>query len=108
MASVHRAAAALLLAAAVLLGAPAARAADAGPASSASPTASASPSPSPSGSVSPSPSAVPTPAPTHRQLARTGGGDATADGVLLSLGSVLLLTGAAFVVLCRRRPGNGR
>ncbi|MFE1319874.1 hypothetical protein [Kitasatospora phosalacinea] len=106
MASVHRTAAALLLAAAVLLGAPAARAADAGPAPSASPTASASPSPS--AAVSPSPSAVPTPEPTHRQLARTGGGDATADGVLLSLGSVLLLTGAAFVVLCRRRPGNGR
>ncbi|MFD7733624.1 hypothetical protein ACFV6F_24995 [Kitasatospora phosalacinea] len=107
MASVRRTAAALLptaaallLAAAVLLGAPAARAADAGPTPSASPTASPP--------ASPSPAAVPPPAPAHQQLARTGGGDATADGVLLSLGSVLLLTGAAFVVLCRRRPGNGR
>ncbi|MFB7944053.1 hypothetical protein ACFC6L_03965 [Kitasatospora phosalacinea] len=106
MASVHRTAAALLLAAAALLGTPAARAADAGPAPSASPAASASPSVSPSPTAVPS--AVPTAAPTHQQLARTGGGEATADGVLLSLGSVLLLTGSAFVVLCRRRPGNGR
>ncbi|QKW19685.1 hypothetical protein HUT16_11995 [Kitasatospora sp. NA04385] len=100
MASVRRTAAvrtaAVLLAAAALLGAPAARAADASPTPAASPTASATTSPTPS------------PSPSDRQLARTGGGDATADGVLLSLGSVLLLTGAAFVVLCRRRPGNDR
>ncbi|MGW4806538.1 hypothetical protein [Kitasatospora sp. NPDC004272] len=91
MASVRRTALPLL-AAAALLGGPAAlpAAADAPP-----------PAPAPAGS----PTAPPAPAPSSSELARTGG-DATTDGVLLSLGSVLLLGGAACAVLRRHRPGD--
>ncbi|RKE19219.1 lytic polysaccharide monooxygenase [Streptomyces sp. TLI_171] len=48
----------------------------------------------------------PVPSPTPLQLAQTG--STSANGVLLSLGSVLLLTGAAFAVLHRRRPKHAR
>ncbi|GAA2091840.1 hypothetical protein GCM10009759_16990 [Kitasatospora saccharophila] len=88
MASVRRTALPLL-AAAALLGGPAAL-----------PAAADAPPPAPSGS----PTAPPVPAPSSSELARTG--DATTDGVLLSLGSVLLLGGAACAVLRRHRPGD--
>ncbi|MEV4560673.1 lytic polysaccharide monooxygenase [Kitasatospora sp. NPDC049285] len=46
-------------------------------------------------------------APAAAQLARTGGSAGT-TGVLISLGSVLLLSGAALGVLHRRRPRHAR
>ncbi|MFJ5884885.1 hypothetical protein [Kitasatospora cineracea] len=54
------------------------------------------------------PAAVPAAAATAPLARSEDGGDAVRNGMLLSLGSVLLLTGAACAVLYRRRPPSGR
>ncbi|MEU3493850.1 hypothetical protein ABZ747_10230 [Kitasatospora cineracea] len=94
-----RAAAVLLLAVAALSAGPAAR-----PAVAAAPGA--VPASVPAAAAAP---AVPVTAPLARSGDGSGdGGDAVRNGMLLSLGSVLLLTGAACAVLYRRRPPSDR
>ncbi|WP_422772797.1 hypothetical protein ACN28C_07340 [Plantactinospora sp. WMMC1484] len=75
------------------------------------PTATASPTPTPTGTASPTPTSTGTASPTPSRTTSTptggGGGDLALTGtsmpMLLTGGTVLILTGAAAMVLARRR-----